>query len=302
MPANASENGVAMAVAEQLSHRYRYDGKFERWLAYDGCVWLPTNDYEIEAMIYDFARELCNDNFSARFLDGVVKLAKKAMPAFPECEMRGVIPMANGVLDIAALTLSPTSPRGAGGGRSRITTRPGIIAQSQRHGSTMSLIVLDSAGIVTFIGELEPTRMAQHMGMDREGEGGERPGTGEYSPDRGGAQGPAPLRDRHLGRPRVVTLQASERPKLGAPQGVGRGRATLLAVDMQKALGKVHLCPREIHELRDPQSMPVSEEHEGSIPMPMAPAFTGRLHQHLHLLGQEVLAGAALRVFHPPRR
>jgi hypothetical protein len=110
MPANVSENGVAMAVAEQLSHRYRYDGKCERWLAYDGCTWLPIDDYLIETMIYSFARELCNDNFTARFLDGVVKLAKKAMPAFPECEMRGFISMANGVLDIATLTLSAHKP------------------------------------------------------------------------------------------------------------------------------------------------------------------------------------------------
>jgi hypothetical protein len=35
--------------------------------------------------------------------------------------------------------------------------------------------------------------------------------------------------------------------------------------------------------------------------MPMAPTFAGRFHQGLHLLGQEVLAGAALRVFYPPR-
>ena len=79
-------------------------------------------------------------------------------------------------------------------------------------------IMLDGTGIVTLIGELEPTRMAQHVRVDREGEGGERPGAGEYSPDRGGAQGPALLRDKYLGRARVVPLQASERPQLGAPQ------------------------------------------------------------------------------------
>ena len=45
-------------------------------------------------------------------------------------------------------------------------------------------IVLDSAGIVAVVGELEPTGMAQHMGMHREGEGGELASTGEYSPDR----------------------------------------------------------------------------------------------------------------------
>jgi hypothetical protein len=45
-------------------------------------------------------------------------------------------------------------------------------------------VVLNGAGIVTIIGKLEPTGMAQHMGMDREGEGGELASTGEYSPGR----------------------------------------------------------------------------------------------------------------------
>src|ERR687895_2704099 len=70
---------------------------------------------------------------------------------------------------------------------------------------------------------------------------------------------------------------------------------------MKQPLHEVHLRPNKVHELRDPQSMAVGEEHEGGIPMPMAPALSGRLHQGLYLLGQEVLAGAALRVFYPPR-
>jgi hypothetical protein len=84
-------------------------------------------------------------------------------------------------------------------------------------------IVLDGTGIVPIIGKLEPTGMAQHVGVHRKGEGGELAGAGEYSPDRRGAQGPAPLRHKHLGRPRVVPLQAPQCPKLGAPQGVVEG-------------------------------------------------------------------------------
>jgi hypothetical protein len=136
----------------------------------------------------------------------------------------------------------------------------------------MPEIVLDGTGIVTIIGELEPAGMAQHMGMHRKGEGGELAGAGEYSPDRRGAQGPALLGDKHLRCPRVVPLQAPQRPKLGAPQGVGRGGATLLAIDMQQPLGEVDLRPSEVHELRDPQSMPVGEEQEGGIPVAVAPA------------------------------
>jgi hypothetical protein len=46
--------------------------------------------------------------------------------------------------------------------------------------------------------------------------------------------------------------------------------------------------------------MPIGQENKGGIPVAVAPALSGRLHQGLHFLGQEVLAGAALRVFYPP--
>jgi hypothetical protein len=82
-------------------------------------------------------------------------------------------------------------------------------------------IMLDGASILAVVGELKPTGMPHHMRVHRKGEGGEHPGAGEYSPDRRGAQGPALLRDKHLGCPRVVPLQTPERPQLGAPQGVG---------------------------------------------------------------------------------
>src|ERR671915_607562 len=109
---------------------------------------------------------------------------------------------------------------------------------------------------------------------------------------------PAPTQT--LAVPRVVALQAPECPQLGAPQGVGRGGATLLAIDMKQPLGEVDLRPNEVHELRDPQSMPVGQENKGGIPVAVAPALSGRLHQGPPLLGQEVLAGAALHVFYPP--
>ncbi len=68
--------------------------------------------------------------------------------------------------------------------------------------------------------------------------------------------------------------------------------------DVQGGRPELHLLPPQIHQLRDPQAVPVGHKDHRSVPMPPT-VLSGRVHQPLDLGLGKILAGSQVGVGSP---
>jgi hypothetical protein len=87
-----------------------------------------------------------------------------------------------------------------------------------------------------------------------------------------------------------------ERAGFVALQRVGRGNALLGAADVEQVLLEVHLVPSQGAQFGDAQAMAVGRQDHGGVPVAVAVAGLGRLHQVGHFGGGEIFARVALTV------
>src|SRR5262249_16492568 len=97
-------------------------------------------------------------------------------------------------------------------------------------------VVLQSPCVVAIVGELEPTGMAKHVGVDRKWHLCSLADALDEAVETDGADGPAALGNEDVSLFRVLAAQLT-RPHFVAPDGMHTGNAVLDAVHMQATLG-----------------------------------------------------------------
>ena len=130
---------------------------------------------------------------------------------------------------------------------------------------------LDRAGIVLAMGEGEAAGMAQHVGMDGEGEFGCRPDRRQLLSESGGTRRCAPLGGEQVRGGRcLLALQPAQGAQLGAADRVHTGPAVLEALDVQVSLCQVEHVPAQADQLGNPQAVTIGEQDHGGVALPVA--------------------------------
>src|ERR1019366_5069643 len=124
--------------------------------------------------------------------------------------------------------------------------------------------------IVTVIGQLEAAGMPEHVGMHRESNLGLYTGARDHLAHAIGAH-----RSTAFGYEHEAAMvgpfagKLPECPQLVALHRMGRGRAILGPPDVQEACLEVDLVPLQGHQLGDPQTMPVAQQDQTGIALPV---------------------------------
>jgi len=135
--------------------------------------------------------------------------------------------------------------------------------------------MLNRPGVVSVIGQLVPAGMAQHVRMNWKADVGVPARPGNHLPNIGIRQRPLALGHEHVGRFRVVTLQASQCPNLRPTEGMGAGGAVLTPIHMQQPLRQVHLIPAQGYDLGHSQAVTVGQQDQGGTPVTMPADLPG---------------------------
>lgn len=161
----------------------------------------------------------------------------------------------------------------------------------------MSEVVLDGAGVMAVVGELETAPVPEHVRMNRKSQRRFLPGARQHLAEPGRRHRPAPLGQKHIGAAgRPFPFQPPQRPQLGTAQGMDAGRAPLDPVDLEQPLFQVDLVPAQRHQLRHAQAVAVGQQDHGRVAVAVPSPRLGRPHQLLHFACSEVLATAAFAV------
>src|SRR5262249_5410650 len=96
----------------------------------------------------------------------------------------------------------------------------------------------------------------------------------------------------------LLTLEPTQRPQFIADYRMGAWRSLLDPADVQGGRPEVHLIPPQVHQLRNPETMPVSRENHCGVPVAVAVA-RGGLHEPLDLGLSQVFAGPQVAVAAP---
>src|SRR5262249_44960214 len=99
-------------------------------------------------------------------------------------------------------------------------------------------VVLQSPCVVAIVGELEPTGMAKHVGVDRKWHLCSLADALDEAVETGGADGPAAVGNEDGSLFRVLAAQLTQRPHLVAPDGMHAGNAVLDAVNVQARIAR----------------------------------------------------------------
>ena len=70
---------------------------------------------------------------------------------------------------------------------------------------------------------------------------------------------------------------------------------------MYLRLFEIELIPFQPHQLRYPQAMPVGDQDQRSVPEAMPTYLTGRFHQCINLIGQQVLTTSHISILRSAR-
>jgi hypothetical protein len=114
-------------------------------------------------------------------------------------------------------------------------------------------------------------------------------------------EGRAALADEDKRRRRTLALEASQRAKLIALQGMGARNAILDPTHVKHSAIEVHLVPTQVARLGRSQPMSEGDQDHGSVPMALTVRLGG-FDQAVDLAWREVLAGAKLGIRSPCRR
>ena len=107
----------------------------------------------------------------------------------------------------------------------------------------VSQVVLDGTGVISLIGQLVPTGMARHMGMNRKSDSGLDTCAGNHLPNRRSCQGSLAFGDEEVRGLGIVPLQRSQSTDLRTSEGVHTGGTVLDLMDEQQSLSQVGMLP-----------------------------------------------------------
>jgi len=152
-------------------------------------------------------------------------------------------------------------------------------------------VVLQGSRVPAIIGELEPTRMPEHVRVDGELEPGADGKARQHLAEACGGHGGAALGHEDVAAAAIFALESPQRPHFLAAQLMHAGNAVLQAAHMDEAMQKVDLIPGQRAQLGDTQAVPEGDQDHGGIAQAIAaPAALGSRHETLYLLGGEVFA------------
>ncbi len=157
-------------------------------------------------------------------------------------------------------------------------------------------VLLDRPGVLALAREFEPAGVAQHVGMNREGELGELAGTRNQLPGRRRRHRSFALGHEHIRQIWVDAAEFAQRAQFNAADRVGRGHTILQSIDVHRSRLEIDLIPAQSDQLRHSQPMPVGEEDERPIAHAMATHLARGLQQLLDLRRGQVFAGAPIQI------
>jgi len=144
--------------------------------------------------------------------------------------------------------------------------------------------------------------MAEHVGMNREGEAGGLADARHELTNGRGAERPSAFRGEHVrAGGALLALEPSQGSDLRPSKGMGGREAALEPGDVQQPSGKIHLLPAERHQLAHAEAVAVGQHEQGRVPVPVPATLAGRRDELLDLVGRQVLAASERRVRRPSR-
>ena len=151
-------------------------------------------------------------------------------------------------------------------------------------------VVLQGAGVVAVVGELEPACMPKHVWVD-----GERHLCDFAKPchemmEAHRADRPATFGNEHVGLRWVFTAQSAQGADFITTDGMDAWRAALGPADVQPALVELDLMPLEAADLACSQPMTIGDQDHGGIAMAVSAVLAGSIDQMLDLALCEVTA------------
>jgi hypothetical protein len=163
-------------------------------------------------------------------------------------------------------------------------------------------VLLDRPRIVSLVGQLEPAGVAEHVGMNREGEAGGLADARHELPNGRGGERPSAFCGEHIGAGgTLLALEPSQGSDLGPSKGMGGGQATLEPGDVQQPAGEVHLLPAERHQLAHAEAVAEGEHEQGRVSVSVPATLAGHRDELFDLVGRQVLTASEGRVRYPSR-
>src|SRR5215813_7027121 len=130
--------------------------------------------------------------------------------------------------------------------------------------------MIDGASVVAVVGELEPAGMPQHVGMHEEGEFRSHASPGNHALISGYGQRRAALRDEDVWGGWGFAQELAQRAAFPRRYRMHAGIPPLGPAYMQAPGGEVDVVPAQCHQLRGPETVPVSDQDRRGVPMPRA--------------------------------
>jgi hypothetical protein len=119
-------------------------------------------------------------------------------------------------------------------------------------------VSLQGAGVVALVSQGKTAGVPQHMRMGLEGQLGLPARPFDHAGEASRAERCPAFRGKHEGRLGFLfALKPPQRPQFVPEDWVGAWGALFDPADVQGGCGELHLIPAQVHQLRDPQAMPV---------------------------------------------
>src|SRR5215472_2757513 len=152
--------------------------------------------------------------------------------------------------------------------------RQGRVAD-RGHDRSVAEIGLDGASVVAVVGELEPAGMPQHVGMHEESKFRSHARPGNHALISGCGQRRATLRDEDVWGRWSFAQELAQRAAFPRRYRMHAGIPALGPAYMQAAGGQIDVVPAQRHQLRGPETVAVSDQDSGGVPMPRAVPLGG---------------------------
>ena len=151
-------------------------------------------------------------------------------------------------------------------------------------------IMLQGAGVVAIVGELEAAGMAKHVRMHGKGHLGGLAEPCHEVMEADWAHRPAALANEDMSLARVFAPQSAQSADLIATDRMHAWHSMLGSAHVQAALVEFDLMPFEAADFRSPQPVPISDQDHGCIAMAVPTDLAGGVHESLDFALGEVAA------------
>jgi hypothetical protein len=146
----------------------------------------------------------------------------------------------------------------------------------------MAEISLDGARVAAVVGELEPTSMAQHVGMNEKGEFRSQARPGHHALISGYGKRSAAFRDENVWGRWGFAQELAQRSTFPCRYRMHAGVPALGPAYMKSSGSEIDVVPAQRHQLRGSEAMAVGDHDRGGVAMPRA-VLLGGLDEPLNL-------------------